>query len=163
MPDEVADYSPVAEGTAEEPRSRLTVVDAAGRVPLPAQITKTNAHWRWSSTDVRRCFVHDENQGIERKADTKPRRRYRTTGITERAGQRQQLLSGAGHEEIDDGVRLVVPAERTSQIATLAAAEQRCCPFFDFRLHLDGPVLRLEVRAPAEGAALLTELFTPAS
>ncbi|SDZ15941.1 hypothetical protein SAMN05216215_104935 [Saccharopolyspora shandongensis] len=73
------------------------------------------------------------------------------------------MLSGAGREEIDDGVRLVVPAERTGQIATLAAAEQQCCPLFDFRLHLDGPMLRLEVRAPAEGAALLTELFTPAA
>ncbi|MEV5539421.1 MerR family transcriptional regulator [Saccharopolyspora shandongensis] len=79
----------------------------------------------------------------------------------ERAGQWQQLLSGAGREEIDDGMRLVAPAERTGQLATLAAAEQQCCPFFDFRLHLDGPVLRLEVRATAEGAALLTELFAP--
>lgn len=84
-------------------------------------------------------------------------------GLSERAGQWQRLLSGAGREEIDDGVRLVVPAERTGAIAALAAAEQQCCPFFDFRLQLDGPVLRLEVRAPAEGAALLTELFAPAT
>lgn len=83
--------------------------------------------------------------------------------ITERTAQWQQLLSGAEREEIDDGVRLIVPAERTGQIAALAAAEQQCCPFFDFLLHLDGPVLRMEVRAPAEGAALLTELFTPES
>ncbi|NEE36100.1 MerR family transcriptional regulator, partial [Streptomyces sp. SID7982] len=34
-----------------------------------------------------------------------------------------------------------------------------CCPFFDFRLHLDGPLLHLEVRAPADGDALLTDLF----
>ncbi|MFI0471047.1 hypothetical protein ACH347_43925 [Saccharopolyspora sp. 5N102] len=84
-------------------------------------------------------------------------------GIAERAGQWQQVLSSAEREEIDDGVCLVVPAERAGQIAELAAAEQQCCPFFDFRLHLDGPVLRLEVRAPAEGTALLTELFTPAA
>lgn len=83
--------------------------------------------------------------------------------IAERAGQWRQLLSGAEHEAIGNSVRLVVPAERTGQIVTLAAAEQQCCPFFDFRLHLDGPVLRLEVRAPAEGAALLAELFTPAT
>ncbi|WP_406690324.1 hypothetical protein REH65_31130 [Saccharopolyspora sp. ID03-671] len=83
--------------------------------------------------------------------------------IGERAGQWQQLLRGAEHEEIDDGVRLTVPADRAGQIAALAADEQQCCPFFDFRLHLDGPVLRLKVRAPAEGAFLLAELFTPAA
>nr|WSS73651.1 hypothetical protein OG491_29595 [Streptomyces sp. NBC_01175] len=33
----------------------------------------------------------------------------------------------------------------------------------DARLHLDGPHLHLEVRAPAEGAGLLSELFGPAA
>ncbi|WP_239515955.1 hypothetical protein [Streptomyces sp. ICC4] len=46
-------------------------------------------------------------------------------------------------------------------MAALAAAEQQCCPFFDFRLHLDGKVLHLEVRASADGTILLTELFGP--
>ncbi|ALV39382.1 MerR family transcriptional regulator [Streptomyces sp. CdTB01] len=68
-------------------------------------------------------------------------------------------------------------AERAGQVAALAAAEQQCCPFLDFRLHLGGqdqahtvedrhafgPVLRLEVRAPAEAADVLAELFTPAA
>ncbi|MFC5745801.1 MerR family transcriptional regulator [Actinomadura rugatobispora] len=103
--------------------------------------------------------------------DPVPTERWRTApvacslpgdGVTERAGQWRRLLSGAGREEIDGGVRLVLPAERTADIAALAAAEQRCCPFFDFRLHLDGPVLRLEVRAPDEGAGLLADLFAPA-
>jgi MerR family transcriptional regulator, copper efflux regulator len=71
----------------------------------------------------------------------------------------RRLLDGAGRETIDDGVRLSLPAGRTAALAALAADEQRCCPFFDFRLHLDGPVVRLEVRAPAAGASLLTELF----
>ncbi|MEU1949001.1 hypothetical protein ACFW95_20715 [Streptomyces sp. NPDC059474] len=44
----------------------------------------------------------------------------------------------------------------------LAAAEQQCCPCFDFRLHLDGQELHLEVCALADGAGLLAELFTPA-
>ncbi|PWV85909.1 DNA-binding transcriptional regulator, MerR family [Prauserella marina] len=79
--------------------------------------------------------------------------------VAERAGQWEAALSGACHEQTFDGVRLVVPAERAARIAELAASEQRCCPFFDFRLHLDGPVLRIEVRAPAEAAALLAELF----
>lgn len=59
------------------------------------------------------------------------------------------------------GLRLTLPADRTVRIAGPAAAEQRCCPFFDFRLHLDGPVLHLEVRAPAEGRTLLAGLFGP--
>ncbi|MER6810251.1 hypothetical protein ABT299_13325 [Spirillospora sp. NPDC000708] len=54
-----------------------------------------------------------------------------------------------------------MPAGRATDIMNLAAAEQRCCPFYDFRLHLDGPLLHLEVHAPAEGAGPLTELFFP--
>ena len=55
-----------------------------------------------------------------------------------------------------------MPAHRAAVIADLAVAEQRCCQFFDFRLHLDGPVLHVEVRAPADAADLLAALFTPA-
>ncbi|MFD8382378.1 hypothetical protein ACFV2X_28335 [Streptomyces sp. NPDC059679] len=46
-------------------------------------------------------------------------------------------------------------------MTALAVSEQACCPFFDFRIQLDGPLLHVEVRAPAEGAGLLAELFTP--
>ncbi|GLY24200.1 MerR family transcriptional regulator [Micromonospora sp. NBRC 101691] len=79
----------------------------------------------------------------------------------DRTEQWHGLLAGADRETIDGGVRLALPAERTGAVAALAAAEQQCCPFFDFRLHLDGPVLRLEVRAPADGAGLLAGLFGP--
>ncbi|WHT23604.1 MerR family transcriptional regulator [Crossiella sp. CA-258035] len=84
-------------------------------------------------------------------------------GVTERAAQWRRLLDGAGTEAIAEGVRLVLPAGRAGEVAALAVDEQGCCPFFDFRLHLDGPVLYLEVRAPADGAELLAELFTPAA
>lgn len=80
-----------------------------------------------------------------------------------RAEQWQRLVRGAEHEEIPDGRRLTLPVQHIEAIAALAAAEQQCCPFFDFRLHLDGSVLHLEVRAPTEGAGLLAELFTPAA
>jgi hypothetical protein len=69
--------------------------------------------------------------------------------LTEDATRRQQ---------ISDGVRLSWPAARVAELAALAAAEQQCCPFFDFRLHLDGPVVHLEVRAPADAAELLRDL-----
>ncbi|MBY8880137.1 MerR family transcriptional regulator [Actinacidiphila acidipaludis] len=80
-------------------------------------------------------------------------------GAVTRAGDWRAALDGAGRSAIPEGVRLTVPVGRTGTIAALAAAEQECCPFFDFRLHLDGAVLHLEVRAPAEGAAQLRDLF----
>ncbi|MCO1576128.1 MerR family transcriptional regulator [Crossiella sp. SN42] len=85
------------------------------------------------------------------------------TALTERVAQWRRLLDGAETEPIAEGVRLVLSAARAGQVAALAVDEQGCCPFFDFRLHLDGPVLYLEVRAPADGAELLAELFTPAA
>jgi DNA-binding transcriptional MerR regulator len=83
--------------------------------------------------------------------------------VKERAAHWQRLLTGARREPIDDGVRLMLPAEHAGELAALAAEEQHCCPFFDFRLHLNGPLAYLEVRAPADGAALLADLFGPAT
>lgn len=54
-----------------------------------------------------------------------------------------------------------MPSDRAAQVTALAAAEQRCCPFFDFRLHFAGQQVHLEVRAPAEAAALLPGLLGP--
>jgi hypothetical protein len=56
-------------------------------------------------------------------------------------------------------MRLTVPASRAAQIAGLAAAEQECCPFFDFRIHLAGRRLHLEVRAAAEAGDKIASLF----
>ncbi|MFF3830620.1 MerR family transcriptional regulator [Streptomyces sp. NPDC002458] len=84
-------------------------------------------------------------------------------GLGERTGRWREALDGAVRTAMPEGLRLTLPVERTGRIAELAAAEQQCCPFFDFRLHLDGPHLHLEVRAPAEGAGLLGELFGPAA
>ncbi|MEV4442993.1 MerR family transcriptional regulator [Streptomyces sp. NPDC049577] len=76
-----------------------------------------------------------------------------------RAGEWARTLEGARREPVAGGMRLLIPVERTAAVARLAVDEQRCCPFFDFRLHVDGELLRLEVRAPAEGAELLAGLF----
>jgi MerR family transcriptional regulator, copper efflux regulator len=78
-----------------------------------------------------------------------------------RAAAWREAISGAAAAGIPDGMRLTLPASRAAAVAGLAAAEQDCCPFLDFRLHLDGPVLHLEVRAPGDAAGLLTALFTP--
>lgn len=81
-------------------------------------------------------------------------------GMTERTAAWREALSGADRTAIPDGVRLTLPADRIGRIAGLAHAEQHCCPFFDFRLHLvEGRFVDLEVRAPDEGAQLLDELF----
>ncbi|MEU4359312.1 hypothetical protein [Streptomyces virginiae] len=40
---------------------------------------------------------------------------------------------------VSDGLRLTMPVAQAARVAELVAAEQQCCPFFDFRLHLDGP------------------------
>lgn len=80
--------------------------------------------------------------------------------VGERIRQWQDLLAEAEREPITDGMRLTMPSDRAAQVAGLAAAEQQCCPFFDFRLHLTGQRLHLEVRAPAEAATMLADLLT---
>jgi DNA-binding transcriptional MerR regulator len=83
----------------------------------------------------------------------------RTARWRELAGQAER------HEEIPDGVRLVFPAGAAlaGEVAALAAAEQHCCAFFDFTLHLTPAALHLDVRAPAGAAGMLSDLFgTPA-
>ncbi len=111
------------------------------------------------------CLLTRVEKPISREPD-----RWRTAPVAcsldgaeakDRAPRWHELLAGAVREVIEDGVRLRLPTQRAGQIAALAAEEQQCCPFFDFRLHLDGPMLALEVRAPASGADLLKELFTP--
>ncbi|KEI45575.1 MerR family transcriptional regulator [Saccharopolyspora rectivirgula] len=83
--------------------------------------------------------------------------------MTARAATWHAALDGATRTPLSGGLRVTLPAERIARIADLAVSEQRCCPFFDFRLHLDCPDLHLEVRAPAEGAGLLHDLFGPAT
>ncbi|MET8517055.1 hypothetical protein [Streptomyces sp. NPDC005077] len=65
-------------------------------------------------------------------------------------------------EEIDDGgLRLSFPphAELAGQLAALAAAEQGCCAFFDFTLHLTPDAFQLSVRARESAAGMLADLF----
>lgn len=82
-------------------------------------------------------------------------------GMREQAARWREVLDGARRGAIPGGLRLTLPADGAGAVAALAAEEQRCCDFFDFRLHLDGPELHLEVRAPEAGLELLTDLFGP--
>ncbi|MFB4304510.1 MerR family transcriptional regulator [Actinomadura sp. GTD37] len=82
-------------------------------------------------------------------------------GMAERAAEWRAVVQGARPVEIAGGVRITLPVGSAAAVAELAAAEQRCCPFFDFRLRFAGAVIELEVRAPADAAGLVTELFGP--
>ncbi|QQM45499.1 heavy metal-responsive transcriptional regulator [Streptomyces liliifuscus] len=74
---------------------------------------------------------------------------------------RQLVEQAITLHEIPDGLRLTFPAtvELAGRVAALAAAEQSCCSFFDFTLHLDPAALELTVRTPEAAAPLLTDLF----
>ncbi|MGH3885307.1 MAG: MerR family transcriptional regulator [Pseudonocardiaceae bacterium] len=77
----------------------------------------------------------------------------------ERVARWRRLLAGADREGIDGGLLIRLPAELAGPVAKLAAAEQRCCAFFEFTVRLVGGGLQLRVCAPEEAAPLLTELF----
>ncbi|MGX1885347.1 heavy metal-responsive transcriptional regulator [Streptomyces sp. NPDC055287] len=88
-----------------------------------------------------------------------------TLGVPEREGRtqewRQVVEESEAREEMSDGLRLTFPAtaDPAGRLAALAAAEQGCCSFFDFTLHLSPAVLELTVRAPEAAAPLLTDVF----
>ncbi|GAA3465245.1 MerR family transcriptional regulator [Saccharothrix longispora] len=72
---------------------------------------------------------------------------------------RRLLERATGRRAIDRGLRITLPANLAGRVAGLAAAEQRCCAFFEFSLHLSAGDLQFDVRAPEDAAALLTEVF----
>jgi DNA-binding transcriptional MerR regulator len=129
-----------------DPECGFLAPDIRSRTPVPVTLSASREAAeaeRWRTASVA-CSLTGES-------------------LTERTSQWHQVLDGATGEPITDGVRLTLPAQRAGAVAALAASEQECCPFFDFRLRLDGTSLHLEVRAPAEGTALLAELFTAGS
>lgn len=69
------------------------------------------------------------------------------------------LAHATRRESVDGGLRVELPSALAAEVAGLAAAEQECCAFFAFTLHLTGPTVHLEVRAPAEAAPLLAAVF----
>ncbi|OHV31832.1 MULTISPECIES: MerR family transcriptional regulator [Pseudofrankia] len=79
-----------------------------------------------------------------------------------RAAHWRELLGEAvGREEIADGLRVTFPpgVDLAVRVTALAAAEQDCCAFFAFTLHLAPTALVLTVRAPETATALLADLF----
>ncbi len=84
------------------------------------------------------------------------------TSMSGRIQEWQRLLvSATGRESIPDGLRLTFPAnaDLAVEVTRLAVAEQDCCAFFDFTLHLSPAALVLSVRTLEAGADMLTDLF----
>lgn len=82
-----------------------------------------------------------------------------------RAREWSQLVgSASSQEEITGGQRLRFPADPVlaGQIAELAAREQQCCRFFDFRLSLSPQAILVEVRAPSGAEDLIRALLEQA-
>ena len=78
----------------------------------------------------------------------------------DRAEQWRRLLTTAVRSEpVDRGIRFLLPVGMSGQIAELAVAEIRCCPFFEFTLRLADDRLVFEVRAPEQAAAMVADLF----
>lgn len=78
---------------------------------------------------------------------------------------RDLLTQCRTRERITDGLTLTFPhsEQLAGALATLAAAEQQCCSFFDFSLHVAPTALVLTVRAPQSAQVLLTDLFGAAA
>jgi hypothetical protein len=59
------------------------------------------------------------------------------------------------------GIELRFPPDAAlrTEVATLATAEQSCCSFFTFTLHMDHTATVLMITAPADATVLVDALF----
>jgi hypothetical protein len=64
--------------------------------------------------------------------------------------------------ETAGGVRLRFRLEGETELRALAAVESRCCPWASWTVTAGPGEVTLDVRAPAEGAAVLHEMFRAA-
>lgn len=74
----------------------------------------------------------------------------------------QHLLARAvGQEPIPGGVSLQFPVDTdlAGRLTALAAAEQGCCNFFQFTLHVTADALHLQVTAPSHAQPVIASLF----
>lgn len=87
-----------------------------------------------------------------------------TLDSTELPGRLREWQDLAAHVvervAIEGGTRLRLDATvALDGLARLVGAEQECCSFFAFAITVDGRGVALEVRAPAEGRAMVDSLF----
>jgi hypothetical protein len=84
--------------------------------------------------------------------------------LAEQARRWQRLIDRALAEraETADGVRLRFRLEGETELRALTAVESRCCPWASWTVTAGPGEVTLDVRAPAEGAAVLREMFRAA-
>jgi MerR family transcriptional regulator, copper efflux regulator len=86
-----------------------------------------------------------------------------TLAPAERPGRledwRRLLGQARAGSPVEGGLAFLLPARLAGRAAELAAAEQQCCPFFEFTLHLAAGELRLEMRAPEGALPMLAQAF----
>lgn len=118
---------------------------SGGRDPVPVSLTTVRP------------------QGLESGGAGSPEPIACTLGgdeVGERVREWQGVVERAhGRREIPGGLILTFPADHPQLAAEIAAAEQRCCAFFRFTLHLTPGALELTVEAPTEAQPLLADLF----
>jgi MerR family transcriptional regulator, copper efflux regulator len=73
----------------------------------------------------------------------------------------KRLIAGAltGRTEIADGLRLSFRPEAADELRALSAVEAECCPWASWIVTAGPGETTLDVRAPADGAAVVREMF----
>ena len=74
----------------------------------------------------------------------------------------KELLAGVtARETTANGMRLRLPSEPSlvARIAELTVKEAECCAFFAFAITIEHDGVWLDVAAPADGMAIVAELF----
>jgi len=80
----------------------------------------------------------------------------------DRTAQWRDVLAHVGaRQSTDTGVRLRFPSDPTivARVAELTVKEADCCAFFAFALTVEHEGVWLEVAAPADGLAVVEQLF----
>lgn len=70
---------------------------------------------------------------------------------------RRVIEDSVGHEELEEGYRFELPAERLAEAAELMAIERRCCGFLELRLeaHAFEPHVWLTLHGPPGAKRIL--------
>jgi hypothetical protein len=80
-------------------------------------------------------------------------------GLKQRADQLDSLVRQVLTLRRDGStLALEFPAEATQKVRAFVVEESRCCPFFAFELHEADQRLRLAIRTPPGGEAMLDAL-----
>lgn len=133
-------------------RDRLTAA-LAHLLDLPA---------RDGPCDPTCSFLHDlpDGRAPARPAEAVIACSLEGSAYRDRIDEWRHLLVGAEIIALPDGGRVArLPADRAEQATRLVIAEQRCCPFFSFRLEFTGDLVELTVHAPDGADALVAGLF----